>query len=165
MTASFIPIISYPIEQTWDRVVHYGYKQRSEKFDGKKIWQDLSSFYSLFNFPIGDIASPFLQELVKQVDIKELVDDVSITIGTQTLLKSSDLDHPIVQLVRLPAKCQFRISFVILMQIAFNVGQYELEKKRGTLSPEVVEFVERNELNKMATYVGHISLRTLTKIN
>lgn len=155
-TLSFSAVVDTNSLKTWAYVHEIGYIHRKEGLNGKDIWKRLKAVYSNYTFDCCRIPTPFIKELAKKYELVLEETDATLTIRGKIIRKTDDINHSVVQLIRIAAECNFEVSYVEFLQIAFNLGQYKINKERGLLSDDVISFVESNNLDKVSSYIGVI---------
>jgi len=153
------------IPKLFNLVKKYAYKIRSQEKDGEKGWKQIKPIFEKsdvkFNLNVKFV------ELLENVNFErynlENDQDVSVTLNGITLnnLNSNgnlnDRNHFIVQLFRIPKlKTEVKdgqrlLAIMYVLQIAYNIGQYLAVKEQ--YPPEVIDFIEKNRLDKISTFV------------
>lgn len=125
-------------------------------FDG---WQPLKKKFGCIDLKIDLNFGPFPDIIYSEGD--EIGhENATVNIGNFIFSykvkddKSNEHEHFIVQHFRIVLMCENNIPLVKLLQIAYNIGQFEVEVLNGSYPAEVVKFYNENKMGKITTYIG-----------
>ena len=124
------------------------------KRGGQNGWQPLKAKYS----NNSDTGLP-LVESFKSIPIEYTIgndhkehSDVKVTVNGVTLDNKIETDHFFIQHFRIP-RLNNPLTVVKILQIAYNAGQFQAEREKGTYPIAVTEFYDKYKFGELATYV------------
>jgi hypothetical protein len=163
--------IERSLKNAWNQMIRNAYLINPTG-KGLEKWQEFKAILNKYDNTSHFIISGKILKLVDDRKInynasKFEDSDAKITIGTETFSNENTEQHFLVQLFRLSKLSRDTSSsssttppymtLTKLMQIAYNIGQFEAVRERDDdkriYSTNVREFYIANKLNKMSTYV------------
>jgi hypothetical protein len=162
--------------ELWNSIVEYGYNVRKIIIQtnnginiGQKAWQLLKDDFSNYDFEMDSIKYEKLDciNLLKGEYIKQDSDKdhelVQIKINDMTLNNTKEIDHFFIQHFRIAITVNNKLSVQKLMQIAYNVGQFKASRENNMYNSELVQYYDKNELDKLKTYISNSDKITVLK--
>jgi len=148
------------MDQCWTLTKETGCIVRNIGLDGKASWGVFKNELEQINRP-SMLTSSIQAMLPKHYKVEDNDLDHNnciFTIGTLTMKHFDKNDemkeqhHFLIQHFRLIAMCTDNIiPFNRLMQLAYNAGQFEADRKK--YDPQIVAFYDANKLGDIETYV------------
>lgn len=152
-------------------IANYGYNVRKNKENGLTKWQEIKneiSQWHLKDCPLIEIRDEFKNTLrAFKYRYSSLDDqDAEIQIGQYVMHNSIEKYHFVIQHIRIPLMCNFKVQFVKLMQIAYNIGQAKATFEEPAAYPKSLKVVyEQTKLSDLITYVHetYIEMQVICK--
>ena len=148
------------MEELFNLIKNYGYIVRTNNLDGLTSWNEMKATLSTIN--CAELTWNIKLRNLNRKKITNLKNAYNYVhgylgmLGEDNLTEKKDLNwekfHFFLQLVRIPYKnpdCEL----VRLCQIAYNLGQLSAVYDDAVYIPNVKQFYEMNNLDKMSTYI------------
>ncbi len=125
-------------------------KKNNSEYYGKAFWQPIKQICE----PLDNISATKWKK-IKSSDVNKIMGLPEYTIDGNENKKIIELNHFIIQQVRIPLKEKPTIKKIL--QIALNVGQYKgLNKGKYRYNirlNNITEFVTKTNITKLSTYI------------
>ena len=148
----------YKLKEKFNEIIEYGKKTRSNKENGFDNWQKVKSSYSdeikhkrseiiedlmiKANYKYKDNDQKYSEVTINGINIKNMVDD-----------KLVEVNHFLVQLFRIPNLSGNEMSELKILQVAYNIGQYQAELYNNTYDEAITSFFVENGMSNIETYI------------
>jgi hypothetical protein len=140
-----------------------GYKIRMNNKDGLAGWQSLKAKYTKCTFngifvPTTLSIKQSFKDLVQNVQYTVPAGDTdhaspTIKIGNELLSNQKPEQHFLIQLFRIPVMGNYLLPIVKIMQIAYNLGQFQACVNQKKYTQEIVDFYRNNRLFDLNTFI------------
>lgn len=138
----------------WKNMINIGEHVKYGSIDGLTVWRSQREHFSNIStiFDIRNSKIYTLHHLVKYIGSGAEHENASINIkGIEMKYGGTNIEHFFVQLFRIPVMFNFRIPYIKLMQIAYNISQ--LKSHLDDYDSNIVEFFVKYKLDHLSTFV------------
>jgi len=148
----------------WDAIIKYGYEIRSSNKNGLVGWLAVKEKLTPFDFKLEwtESSKVFAEKLIG-LGVNNSDSFETSGLATKELW---DRDHFLIQHGRI-IRNNPEATLVRLLQIAYNVGQFNAENEKTKYSDQLLTYYHINQLNKLTTFIKpivSINQEVLTKI-
>lgn len=148
--------LSNKTKQDFIETRNTGYNIRKNHENGLNGWQPIKTKYyaEIETFPVNREIIELAKRSLKFENDDMESQIITLNINDEILDNSKDTNHFIIQLLRLCLLSKGIISYVKLMQIAYNIGQAEaVIDHEKTYSMNVLNFIHQYNLFAMTTFI------------
>ena len=137
------------INNLWNVLINYGYETRIKKKDGLERWNFVKKLFPDFNVVWKESSKTIYQDLLDLGVIEEET-------GSGLSHEDWERHHYLLQHGRIIHNNP-EGSLVRLMQIAYNIGQFNAEQEKKSYPVKLLTYYRSHKLEKLITYISHIS--------
>jgi len=148
------------IKTDWESTKAHGYNVRKDYLttktqyqSGIREWQPLKNHFALYP-QIFDLSKNYPRNYPYALgcDTEDHSDSMFV-LKTITLHNEHEQDHFFIQHFRIVELCEKKLSYVKLMQIAYNAGQFKAQNEVRKYRKEVMSYYDENKLSELETYI------------
>jgi hypothetical protein len=142
-------------------VIKYGYESKSRNINGQESWNFIKNKLDSSKicewaitriFPDGEIIYDNNKVYSKIHNELKMYGEDGDEVAYKLSHDNWERAHYVLQTTRLPKKSDCSIQKIL--QIAFNIGQYQAANKKKAYNKNVNKFIELNKLDKVESYVN-----------
>lgn len=155
------------VDKLWNDTQKIGYNIRKNGMDGLKGWQPLKERYSKINiekFAVNDDIKNISNKCYKIGTDKKDHSDSKFICNSINMDNTIEKEHFFIQHFRIPSLENNKLSFLKLMQIAYNAGQFEAVSEANGYPFEVVNFYSRNNLERIETFIDKNRINEMVNV-
>ena len=150
----------------WTETIAKGFQVRSLGLDGLAEWQPIKKEHAddcVVGMIDGILLKPNIPDLVNSGGCLRINEDKKDLTDAQFILDNLVLDnsdpkgHFLIQHFRIPIMCGARIHVVKLLQIAYNVGQFQAIRDENGYDDKINKFYDQHKLYDLHTYIEPIA--------
>jgi hypothetical protein len=148
----------------WDAIIKYGHEIRSSNKDGFAGWVAIKQKLTPFDFKLEWTEASKL--FAKELEARGVNNSDSFETSGLATHELWEKNHFLFQHGRIIRNSP-EATLVRLLQIAYNVGQFNAENEKNKYSSELLAFYHTNKLDKLTTFIKPIESiipEVLTKI-
>jgi hypothetical protein len=148
-------------QELFDLAIKYGYESKSRNINGQESWNYIKNKldstkiceWSITRiFPDGEIVYDINLIYSKIHNELKMYGEDGDEVAHKLTHENWERAHYVLQTARLPKKSDCSIQKIL--QIAFNIGQYQAANKTKAYNKNVNKFIELNKLDKVKSYVN-----------
>jgi hypothetical protein len=157
----------FPIKDACDYAYRSGFLTRKTGNDGLEGWCNIKKLFNKLYIEYEFNLTDKIIELSKLLSVYEgdkdlnsillVIDSNDKERDFELLSNSIEIHHFVIQLLRIPLIAtragQKTLSYLRVLQIAYNIGQATSVLDSGQYTQAIVDFIEKNDLFNMNTYV------------
>lgn len=156
-----IDITNYNILMLWEYMINVGYDVYHNKrngYDEWQIWKSILSNMKLPNYDNLDINQNIIKiikdHLIIKNDKNEYVDCCFYTKQFNICNNEKEIYHFFIQMFRISLMSNYRLSLLKLLQIAYNIGQYNAARIKKEYIDDINNFFDEHNLGNLETFIN-----------